>query len=138
MAVVLAVVLGACGDGTAPDPSLAVVGTYAAEGPYGAIVFTTEQGGEQIDWLARGASVRLELRSDGATAGRLFAPGADEDGGDFDEDLSGTWSLVGSLVRLEHEADTFLRDIGLVATDGRLKGEYVGGDMKVLIELARQ
>jgi hypothetical protein len=69
-----------------------------------------------ILWLPSSAASQFEPE------GRLFVPGADEDGGDLDEDLVGDWSLEGDVVRLQHEADTFLRDIDFFYRDGRLEG----------------
>lgn len=132
---------GACyGDGPSlPEPEQALVGTYTAEGTFGAVVFTTQEpgGSETVDWLARGASIRLVLNADMTTTGRLFVPGADEDGGDIDEDLVGTWSLHGGVVRLSHEADTFLRDLDLTVDGNRLVGEHTWS-RTVHVELVRR
>lgn len=113
--VVAALTLLACGDDgpTTPTSLTEIAGSWTAEGALGAMVFTTGTGSsiEVVDWLARGASVVLELRSDGTTTGGLFVPAADEDGGDIDADLAGLWAVEGERVTLDHEVDTFLRDL---------------------------
>lgn len=130
-----------CGDdGQSLDAQLArVAGTYSAEGAFGAVVFTTSRpdGTETVDWLARGASIRLSLHEDMTTSGRLYIPGGDEDGGDMDEDLTGTWTLQGDRVSLDHEADTFLRDMDLYFDGERLEGEETWS-VTVRVELVRR
>jgi len=76
----------------------------AVAGTYQATTFTMEETGVTTDWLARGASITLTLASDGTTGGRLFVPGGGEGGSDFDEDLAGTWELIGTTLRLHHAA----------------------------------
>ena len=135
-------VLGACGgDGPSDlEPTLALaVGSWAAEGPYGAYELTTnDAGGEDVDWLALGASIILELDDDGTTSGHLFVPGADEDGADIDMDLAGRWTASDGVIELEHEADTFLRDMPLTLEGGELVGEETFGDTTVRVRLARR
>lgn len=127
------------GETTAPSPEMALVGIYSAEGAYGAVVFTTETPGgtDSVDWLAKGASIRLVLNADMTTAGRLFVPGADEEGSDMDLDLTGTWELAGDQVMLSHEADTFLRDLPLTVRGERLVGERTWS-LTVHVELVRR
>ncbi|HZD06265.1 MAG TPA: hypothetical protein VE173_15245 [Longimicrobiales bacterium] len=142
--LVCAALLGgaACSDdgGVGPRDLTVVAGSYTAEGPFGAITFITTEAGssEETDWLARGASIVLDLKADGTTGGRLYVPGADEDGGDMDEDLTGTWSLTNGRVALDHEADTFLRDMDYTLEGNRLKGEETFGGTTVRVELVRR
>ena len=135
--------LGACDDGGTVDvdPTVAIVaGSYTAEGNFGTIVFTTTTAGspEVTDWLAQGGSLTMTLNEDGTTAGRLFVPGADEDGGDFDEDLTGTWSLSDGVVTFDQPADTFIRDMAFEYADGRLNGEETFGDTTIRVILQRR
>jgi hypothetical protein len=144
MWVAMAVAAGGCSDGgTGPDTELSlsmVVGSYTAEGSFGAVVLTTHDpdGEGPVDWLARGASILLGLHEDLTTTGRMFVPGGDEDGGDLDMDLAGTWSLDGNVVRLQHDADTFLRDMDLVVGNDRLRGEETFGDVTIQLEMQRR
>jgi hypothetical protein len=140
--------LAACGDDGSPtqlDPQIArAVGSYTAEGPFGAIELRTVDGeGEEVDWLAAGASVVLELRSDMSTAGRLFIPYhpvymEEDEPWDIDEDLTGTWDVADGVVTLDHEADTFLRDMGFVLGDDELSGTDTFGDIFVVLRLDRR
>jgi hypothetical protein len=136
-----AVVAAGCGeDGQGLNAQLALVaGRYSAEGAFGAVAFTTtrQDGTETVDWLAKGASIRLDLHEDMTTSGRLYVPGADEGGGDMDEDLTGTWTLQGNRVSLDHEADTFLRDMDLVFDGERLLGEETWS-VTIHVELVRR
>ena len=136
-----ALTLSACSD--APlDPSAqamaAVAGDYGAAGDFGTLSFTTDDGSESIDWLAAGATLELRLTADGKTTGRLFIPGLDEDGGDMDEDLTGTWTLASNVVHFDHGADTFIRDMPFRVEGNRLVGEASFDEVKVRVELARR
>lgn len=140
LAVLLAAAsLSACSDSVAPsaEPTMQMVaGLYQASESFGALSLTTTADGHTIDWIAAGTSILLELNSDGTTTGRLFIPGGDEDGGDLDADLTGTWTLSGGTVRLSHAADTFLRDMDFTFRDSRLEGEETFGEVTVSAVLA--
>lgn len=125
-------------DPMSPGEPLAVAGTYAAAtgeaSRFGAVTFTAESDASR-DMLAEGASIVLDLHPDGTTSGRLFVPGsAGED--DFDEDLAGTWVEENGIVRLDHAADTFLRDMDFAVEAGRLVGDagFGGVDVHVTLE----
>jgi hypothetical protein len=135
--------LAACGgDTTGPDPQQAamqkVAGHYVASQSYGALSFTTTASGETIDWLAVGGSLEIDLAADGTTTGRVFVPGGDEDGSDWEADLKGTWTLAGSTIRFSHKADTFVRDMPFTVRDGRLDGDQTFGGTRVRVVLARR
>ncbi len=133
--VLLTACAGACSDSTgiAPAPTVdSVEGTYAAG------KLETREAEETTDWLAEGASIRLQLRGDGTTAGRLFIPGAGEEGRDFHADLAGEWSIVGQEVHLNHDADTFLRDVPLRVREERLEGSAEFSGLLVQVVLVRE
>ena len=139
--LVSVMLIGACGDpgGVAETAAVLVSGEYRAEGTLGAFrLMTVGPDGEETDWLARGASVELRLTADGGTRGRLYVPGADEDGGNLDSDLAGTFSVRDGVVTFDHEADTFIRDMPFAWTDGRLRGDEVFGETRVVLELVRR
>lgn len=145
LAPALAVALAGCSENALEVDSrmAALAGSYRAEGTVGAVLVTTQVGDseEVVDWLEAGASILLELRADGTTAGNLFVPGADDDGDDLEEDLAGTWILsVEGVVHLDHEADTILRDLPFVeaeANGDRLVGERTEDETTVRVELVR-
>lgn len=142
-ALTAALAFAACDDTPLSDPRTDValaVGSYSAEGAFGAFTLTTRTEGddEVVDWLERGASILLVLREDGTTGGRLFVPGGDEDGTDLDMDLEGTWNLIGTNVELEHEADTFLRDMTFQLDDGVLSGSETFDDTTISVSLVRR
>jgi hypothetical protein len=108
---------------------------------YSATLLTTTTSGITTNQLALGATLTLTLRADGTTAGRLFAPDAGEDGGDFDVSLDGQFSFddVNDEITLDHAADTFLRDMTLIATafEGgiQLEGEdtFPSGGIRLIL-----
>lgn len=124
------------GTSACDDPS----GPAADEvsGSYVAIAFTTRQGGVDTDQLALGASISLTLRPDGTTGGRLFVPGGNPDGSDFEADLGGTWTLNDRTVDLTHDVDTFLNDLAFSFESDTLSGEERFSGITVRVELAKQ
>ena len=138
---IFAMMLTACSDSpTEPAPLTvqAVAGVYGASGAFGAYTFTTVDSGVVTDWLEAGASISLRLNTDGTTEGELFVPGVGDDGSDVEESLTGTWHLAGSAVTLEHDADTFLRDMPLTMVIDRLEGDRAFGGTRVRLTLQRQ
>lgn len=133
--------LGACENGPAgPDDRLTiahVAGAYRAGDSYGAWELTTTDDQQTTDWLEAGASVELSLASDGRTAGRIFVPGAEEDGSDWEADLAGTWSLTGNTVRFQHPADTFIRDMPFEVVGSTLVGDRTFGGTRVRMVLRK-
>ena len=109
---------GSCGSENVMGATMSEVA-----GLYTATTFEREVGEGTVDQLALGASITLNLSSDGTTAGLLFVPAASDSLEDFVADLAGTWSLDGPLVRLVHPTNTFLEDMGLLYAAGRLGGE---------------
>lgn len=146
MPLLLAVtLLTGCGESTGPTAVTpqAVAGSYvAARGStgapaYGTLTFTTTANGTTTDQLARGAQVQLALTPGGATTGRLVVPNDGANAG-IDADLAGTWALGGTTVRLQHAADTFLRDMTLTVAGDRLTGDATFSGIRVRVVLQRQ
>jgi hypothetical protein len=113
----LAACSGEAGPGGVAGPGSGTAGAYTAT------AFTLSQGGPEEDLLSQGSAITLTLLTDGTTTGHMFVPGALTGGADFDEDLDGTWTQTGDVVRLQHSADTFLRDIDLVVSANKLTGQ---------------
>ena len=139
--------LAACGDPTAPAMRR-LAGTYEASrstattSAFGTLTFTTTQDGVTTDWLAEGAFIRLTLRANGTTTGRVFIPnvnehGEREQGVSFDEELTGTWSVSDDIVHLDHAADTFLRDMVFHVRGDQLEGEEFFANVTVRVVLDR-
>jgi hypothetical protein len=141
LGILTLITLSACGtDPESPSPDQ-VSGQYVA-GPrnaetLGVLEITTFNDGEETDWLARGAELSMTLESNGTVSGRLFIPGADEDGGDFDEDLAGTWALTGNVVLFTQTADTFIRDGDWVWQNDRLVFDETFSDERVRVVMER-
>lgn len=140
--LVLFVVLSAaaCSDDGPVQPDLftkeTVAGTYMASGNVGSITLT-DGDGETIDLLETGVEIVFELDGDGTTTGSFFVPEGNEDGSDFDADLTGTWVLTGDTVEFAHSADTVLRDMKFVVQGKELAGSYGGGDETIKIVLVK-
>jgi hypothetical protein len=128
--VLAAALVAACSDSTVPTMA-SVAGSYTAT------TFTVTESGGTTNILAAGGSISLTLAAAGTTSGTLFVPGGAEDGGDFDEDLTGTWTLQDSTVSLDHDADTFLRDMTLTVRGQQLVGQETFTDVTVAVVLAK-
>ena len=138
----------ACSDANGPDPisSDQVTGSYVTAIPatggsaFGSLTFSTTQNGVTVDQVARGAEIRLVLAKDGTTTGSLVVPDIETEEGQretFVADLAGTWRVEANMVRLSHDADTFLRDMPLTVRGDRLEGDRTFGDVRVRIALVR-
>lgn len=125
--------LAACGD----DPFVPTMDSIAGE--YRATTLTATTGGVTVDALALGGTLTLDLDEDGTTTGRLFLPGLEEDGSDFDASLDGTWQLRGDVVTFDQGADTLIRDLEFEVRGSRLEAEetFSGGD-RVRVVLSKQ
>jgi hypothetical protein len=137
LAVVTAVGVStaSCSDATGPRVEV-VAGTYWAGAPSSTSnatvgTFTTTENGVTTNMLDAGAWIGLVLSETGQTIGRLFVPG------EIDGDLAGSWTLQGDVVRLSHEADTFLRDMEYRVRDDRLEAERVFDGVTVRVVLQR-
>ena len=122
----------ACGDSTAPTVEQ-IAGSYAAT------TFNTTEDGVVTDQLALGASIQVTLGADNTTTGRIFVPDAEEGGGDFDMDLTGTWALDSNdgSVAFEHASDTFLRDMTFSYFNSRLSGEATFSGVAINVVLRK-
>jgi hypothetical protein len=148
--IALVAALAACTD--AAGPSVAdvstVAGSYlagraASGGTLGAFSFTTSAGGRVVDRLADGAVIDLTLHANGSTTGRLRIPlmdgeGEPQDGGVFEADLAGRWTLANGVIELDHADDTFLRDMPLTVRGDRLEGEATFDGVTVRLVLVRR
>jgi hypothetical protein len=136
-----ALTLAACGDSPSGADSQKLrmqqlSGSYVGF-KYGAKKFTTIENGQTTDWLARGASLKIDLAADGTTTGRLLVPGGDEDGSDLDASMVGNWTLKGDTVRFQQNADTFVTDMPFLVQGGRLVGSSTFGGIDVDVTLSR-
>ena len=126
------VLLLACGGGDSFTPTEeTVAGTYEAS------AFTATSFSGTTDLLLAGATVDATLAPDGTTSGRLFVPGGDEDGGDLDEELTGTWTLTGQTVTFNQSADTFIREAEFIAGRNTLTGEDTVDGLSIFLQLVK-
>ena len=118
-------VLTACDedDPTGP-PTVAEV-----SGSYEATTLIDHAADGDVDALAEGAFLEIDLDPNGTTSGTFFVPEGDEDGSDLNADLTGTWSLSGDEVTFDHAADTFIRDVVFTYDDGQLVSENQYADV---------
>jgi hypothetical protein len=145
VALLAAAALAACDDSgnspLTPEEGFVVSGTWAASpadgGEFGAITFQADTADISRDMIAEGASLVLGLHPNGTTSGRLLIPANVEGVPDFDEDLTGTWRIEDGAVHLDHDADTFLRDMPFQLDGNRLVGDEQFGGVRVRLELER-
>lgn len=121
--------LAACDDDPTAPP--------APTGAYQATRFTAISGGTTTDVLTAGGSLRITLTPQGTTSGRLFIPGSVTGEGDFDSDLTGTWTQSGSTIQFDHAADTFVRDMPFTIQGSTLVGDRTFGDLRIQVTLTR-
>lgn len=121
--------LAACGDDGFSPTVENVSGSYTAQ------TFTGTSVAGTVDLLALGAEVSVTLNEDGSTTGTLFVPGGGEGGEDLEADLAGTWTLSGSTVTFNQDADTFIRDVEFTAEEDRLtaEGEFSGQSLRLVL-----
>ena len=130
-ALAVALLLASCGDHNGFSPTVENV-----SGSYSASSFTVTSSSGLVDLLASGASVQITLAADGATTGRLLLRGANTDG-DHDEDLTGTWALVGDTVTISPRGPSVLRFAQFTATSDQLTGERELSGQTLRLVLAR-
>jgi hypothetical protein len=138
MRVFLSVLAGMFLLASACDDSPTGPTTADVAGSYEATTLTVTDGGTTTDALAEGASIAVTLDGDGTTSGTFVVPGSMSESGEEEVlDLEGSWTLEGRNVSLDHEADTFLRDMTFEVGDGRLEGEETFGSETVRVVLER-
>ncbi len=95
-----------CGDDGPTDPTVnSVAGSYVAT------TFSVHQGtGPAVNLLSRGASIDVTLTAAGNVSGQMIIPDTPEFGPGFTTDISGTFTVTGSILRFTQIADTFIRD----------------------------
>jgi hypothetical protein len=110
-------------------------GPASAAGTYTATSFTsTPTGGAPRNEIAAGSTIDLVLTPGGTTSGHFhLAAFAGDPAVDFD--LTGTWTIVGSTVDFEHDADTFIRDMDFTFDGNTLVGDrtFTGGRVQVTL-----
>ena len=106
----------ACSDSFTPSEAN-VAGNYHLR------TWTTNDAGGTTDWVAAGASLEINLQTDGTTAGQLVIPGARAGGNDLVEDLAGTWALSGDIVTFSQTAGRSLHGLSFIASKRRLSAD---------------
>jgi hypothetical protein len=145
LAALLLAPLGACSNATEPSAGVSYSAARTASNGgnnLGALTFRTVDGETAIDWLARGATIDLALNANGTTTGRLVIPGLNDDGEEqpgarFEASLAGTWTTRNGLIKLDHDADTFLRDMEFVSDGSTLSATRTFDGVEVTVVLHR-
>ena len=131
IALALTLAVAACGDDNFRPTVENVAGSYTAS------TFTYETSDGTTDLLAAGAVVSIDLAEDGTTTGEIFVAAGGEGGGDLDQELTGTWTLAGSTVTFDQDADTFIRDLEFTADEDLLIGEDTFDDVTIRLVLSK-
>ena len=134
MLIGLSALLLACGDSTAPSPSI-------TDGNYTATQFVTTGPSGQTNQLVAGSTLQINLASDGTTTGHLHLAAS---GGNpaFDADMAGTWTEQANVVEFSQAADSFVRDMVFttgVDANGRwsLAGNQVFSGTQIVLLLSK-
>lgn len=120
LAALLAVVFVGCDADSNPGP---VSTGDSVAGRYVATTFEAFALDDADDLLAAGGSLTIDLRSDSTASGLLIVPDVLDEDGDGQYPFGGTYSVYGDVVRFDHEADTFIRDVDWTYDDGVLRAE---------------
>jgi hypothetical protein len=131
MSLCAAAILAACDDPFSPTVAN-VAGTYQAT------KLQVDSAGHITDYLAIGSAITLELNPAGTVSGHLFIVGGNDDGGDLDADMAGTWALAGDRVTFDQTADTFVRDYVFTASRGRLHSEHSAAGATATVVFTRR
>lgn len=133
LAVVLLAVLPACASdgGNAIDVDVELV-----VAPWAASEFTVEDHGAIVDIIGAGGFIDFTLNPDSSTVGTLFVPAGANGGFDLLASLVGTWSRRGTTITLDHQADTFLRDMDLEFDGQELSGRLNSGGVITRVVMA--
>jgi len=133
MYLVLLILVGCSSNSTGPEKQELTAAQVA--GQYSSSIFTKGA----VDILAAGGSLNLTLKADNTTTGRLFIPdtlGLTE-GGDFEADLQGAFTITGTEITFQHQADTFVRDLTWTFDNGKLNASQIFGGEKLVLTLQR-
>ena len=118
------VLLAGCNDPEEPDP-------HPAAGSYTAATFVNKSDVEDVDLLALGATLDIDLRANGTTSGTLFVPDGGDGGNDFEASMAGTWTIDGDQVEFDQDADTFVRNMVWTYDGFQLTAE--NGEVRVVL-----
>jgi hypothetical protein len=117
----------ACDDTTTEPTRASLAGTYVAT------TFTSTTNGVVTNHLQSGGMVTLTLTSAGTTTGQILVPN------ETDDNLAGTWDIVDDdEIDLDHDADTFIRDMELRVVGNTLVGDRTFGGTRIQLVLTRQ
>lgn len=118
--MMLSVVLAGCNETTAPSGDLA--GSYSAN-----LFRITASGESEVDVLAAGGVLEINIAEDNTTTGTLDIPGSIT--GAINASMAGTAVVSGSTVTFQQDVDTFMRDLSWARGNGRLTvyGQVVNG-----------
>lgn len=137
-AAVLAIALGACGDGGGGPPAVNVTGTYNAT------FFTvTPVGGAAIDVLLApgGGSLTITLNANLTTSGTLVVPASRQPPSpppvNINASMAGTYTVAGGVVNFDQAANTFMKDLPFSVQGGTLVGSATFGTNIINVVLSK-
>lgn len=116
-----------CGETVAPED---VAGTYQA-------TQWTLTGAADIDVLAEGGSIEVQLQPDRSTTGLMIVPDAASDRGQYAVDMIGTFVITGGRLRFNQAAESFIRNLIWEIADGRLVADGFFAGTEIIVVLTR-
>ncbi len=135
---VVITILSGCAADTSTDPVTPKLTVDMVKGNYSTTAFNLTENGILTDILAEGSYINLNLLVDGTTSGPFFIPKTiTGDSLDIDLSLEGTIAIVNDSVALQHNADTFIRDIKWAFQDNQLTGKDVKSSDNIFVQLQK-
>ena len=109
-------------------------------GTYKTTRFLYESGNITVDLIDEDALIEITLKPDMTTEGRFFIPestGFTEEG-DYDVNLTGTFTMSGNKLNFQHESDTFIRDCEWTYVNNVISTCYTTTREAITVELSKQ
>lgn len=97
-------------------------------GAYRATTLLLAVNGVTIDLLAQGATLTIELKSDGTTTGEFIAPAVPGVSDAVNASMAGTYRVLGEKVKFDQAANTIIADLYFIVDGRELRATYSFGD----------
>lgn len=126
-------ILLACGDSSGPG-SGSYAGVYTAT-----ILRITPEPFPEVDVLAGGGTLTIEIAEDSTVSGQLFIPAAVTGDDDLTESMAGVATITRTMVTFDQGADTFIRDLTFSRHADYLSADQVlvADDTRYVLRLER-
>jgi hypothetical protein len=129
--------LVACDEAVAPTMQ-DIAGEYRATSATIAVSTPGREDDHSTDMLSGGLTISITLSAGGVVAGTMFIPAQfSMSGADETHDMAGTYTIAGSIVRLNQAANTFIRDLPFTVVGSVLRGTRVDSYETLSVRLSK-